>query len=327
MIIMESAVCKATIFNKAKYTTQGRIRLIVEELLPNGKIIGREYLALNPTRCDYNLGSFRINLDSGAWIDFATNDSGNDLVSLCSYIRRAEPYSAAQYIVDSFGDAKYLLEDFYMKPPKVAKVPKVGSQDFSKLWNSCLDPHHSKAEIYLRKRGYEERIPACIKYCPNLKHYPSGKYLPAMVCAIRDEADTLIGVHRTYLSICGTKKADVIPNKMIMGTCKGGAVKFAKADCTLILAEGIETSLSVYTATNIPTWATLSTSGLVNIIVPPIEITQEIIIAADHDEPGLKAASKLADRLVKQGYKVKIMKPYEEGKDFNDVLSGGKNVR
>lgn len=54
--------------------------------LPGGRVEGREYIALNPKRTDRNLGSFRINLDSGRWGDFATGDTGGDPVSLGAFL-------------------------------------------------------------------------------------------------------------------------------------------------------------------------------------------------------------------------------------------------
>lgn len=129
----------------------------------------------------------------------------------------------------------------------------------------------------------------------------------------------IIGLHRTYLKQDGSGKAEIIPNKKILGKSKGEAVRLSPVGKKLILAEGIETALSVYLATNIPTWATLSTSGLINTRPPPLEITQEIIIAADGDIAGKKAAYESADRLISQGYRVFIAQA-PEGKDFNDLI-------
>ena len=58
---------------------------ICRQLLPQGRRVGREYLAPNPKRADRSLGSFRINLKSGKWADFATGERGGDLVSLVAW--------------------------------------------------------------------------------------------------------------------------------------------------------------------------------------------------------------------------------------------------
>jgi hypothetical protein len=52
---------------------------ILQRLLPNGRREGHEYLALNPRRGDRRLGSFKINLRTGVWADFATDDKGGDV--------------------------------------------------------------------------------------------------------------------------------------------------------------------------------------------------------------------------------------------------------
>ena len=44
------------------------------------------YVALNPTRNDRRPGSFKINIRTGRWCDFATGDRGGDPVSLVAYL-------------------------------------------------------------------------------------------------------------------------------------------------------------------------------------------------------------------------------------------------
>ena len=53
---------------------------VVSNWIPNGSRNGNEWIALNPTRNDSSKGSFSINLLTGIWKDFATNDAGADLV-------------------------------------------------------------------------------------------------------------------------------------------------------------------------------------------------------------------------------------------------------
>jgi hypothetical protein len=44
---------------------------VLKRLIPGGKILGHEYVALNPTRNDRRPGSFKINIRTGRWADFA----------------------------------------------------------------------------------------------------------------------------------------------------------------------------------------------------------------------------------------------------------------
>lgn len=59
---------------------------VLSAWLPQGKRQGPEWVATNPTRQDTKPGSFLVNIDTGAWSDFATNDRGGDLVSLVRYL-------------------------------------------------------------------------------------------------------------------------------------------------------------------------------------------------------------------------------------------------
>jgi putative DNA primase/helicase len=67
--------------------------------LPDGRRDGHEWKALNPMRADHSAGSFSINLFTGAWGDFATDDKGGDLVSLCAYLFHTGDQLAAAYDV------------------------------------------------------------------------------------------------------------------------------------------------------------------------------------------------------------------------------------
>lgn len=71
--------------------------------LPGGRTQGREYVALNPTRADKRPGSFRINMTTGKWADFATGDKGGDVVSLAAYLLSTGQGEAARSLADMLG--------------------------------------------------------------------------------------------------------------------------------------------------------------------------------------------------------------------------------
>jgi hypothetical protein len=73
---------------------------ILDRWLPRGRRQGLEYVALNPTRNDRRLGSFRINLRTGRWADFATGDKGGDPISLAAYLAHLTQLEAAQKLAD-----------------------------------------------------------------------------------------------------------------------------------------------------------------------------------------------------------------------------------
>jgi hypothetical protein len=71
---------------------------IAARLLPSGKRIGHEFVALNPRRRDRHLGSFKINISNGCWADFATGDRGGDPISLVAYLANVPQYEAARLL-------------------------------------------------------------------------------------------------------------------------------------------------------------------------------------------------------------------------------------
>jgi hypothetical protein len=61
-------------------------------------------MALNPRRVDYNLGSFRINIRTGRWCDFAVEGArGGDVVSLAAYLGGLGQAEAARRLAAMLG--------------------------------------------------------------------------------------------------------------------------------------------------------------------------------------------------------------------------------
>ncbi|WP_216598358.1 hypothetical protein [Ruegeria sp. HKCCD6119] len=60
-------------------------------------------MAPNPTRADRSRGSFRINLDSGLWADFATGEKGGDAISLFAYLNEVQQGQAARALARRLG--------------------------------------------------------------------------------------------------------------------------------------------------------------------------------------------------------------------------------
>jgi hypothetical protein len=76
---------------------------VLTRLIPGGKILGHEYVALNPTRNDRRPGSFKINIRTGRWADFATGDRGGDPVSLFAYVGNCSQSDAAIWLAQMLG--------------------------------------------------------------------------------------------------------------------------------------------------------------------------------------------------------------------------------
>ena len=76
---------------------------ILERWLPGGRTQGAEYTALNPRRRDHRPGSFRINMRTGRWADFATGDKGGDPISLAAYLAGIKQTEAAERLAEMLG--------------------------------------------------------------------------------------------------------------------------------------------------------------------------------------------------------------------------------
>ncbi len=80
---------------------------VVQGLLPDGRREGAEWVARNPLRADRRAGSFKVNLRTGKWGDFATGDKGGDLVSLSAYVAGVSQREAAIRLAESVGVDPY----------------------------------------------------------------------------------------------------------------------------------------------------------------------------------------------------------------------------
>ena len=76
---------------------------LLRRWLPDGRFAGREYEARNPTRADRRPGSFRVNVSTGKWADFATGDKGCDTISLAAYLSGTRQSEAARALSNMLG--------------------------------------------------------------------------------------------------------------------------------------------------------------------------------------------------------------------------------
>jgi hypothetical protein len=126
-------------------------------------------------------------------------------------------------------------------------------------------------------------------------------------------------IHRTFLARSGVGKAPVTPARMMLGPCRGAAVRLGSPRRLLLVGEGIETCLAAMQASGYPAWAALSTSGLRALNLPAD--VNDVVVLADGDPAGEAAAGDCASHLNREGRRIRIARaPW--GYDFNDVLLG-----
>ena len=94
---------QALYFDRINQAALAAFPAVLARLLPGGRAIGRELVALNPRRADRNLGSFKVNRFNGRWCDFSTGDKGGDPISLVAYLAGVSQGEAARLLAQMLG--------------------------------------------------------------------------------------------------------------------------------------------------------------------------------------------------------------------------------
>jgi hypothetical protein len=205
------------------------------------------------------------------------------------------------------------------------EVPKLDLRAIAaRIWSESSQSVGTPVETYLREsRRLTLPIPPTLRFHPGLFHQESGTFGPTMVALVQDVAGTSVGIHRTWLAADGSGKANLSPARKALCPTSGHAVQFGEPGDLVLLGEGLESTLSAVELLEVSAgWATLSTSGLTSVQLP--EHIRGVVIAADNDSAGIKAAESLQRRLQREGRAVKVVEPGAE-KDFNDLLKVGRS--
>jgi len=187
------------------------------------------------------------------------------------------------------------------------------------VWSEAQPIAGTVAAHYLRDRAITCDLPDTLRFHPDCFHGPTAKRYPAMVALV--EGGDAFAVHRTYLLPDGSGKAAIDPDKMMLGAVAGGAVRLTDGPGGLVVAEGIETALSLacgLLSGSARIWAALSTSGMQSLRLPPSP--GKLTIAPDGDPAGKSAAHSLAERATALGWQVSLL-PAPDGRDWNDILA------
>lgn len=327
-----------------KASLTDRIDALAPHLLPNGRREGREWKvgSVNgePGR---SLGVVLQGAKRGIWKDFATGEGGDalDLISACRGLSFSDSIAWAEAWLGLTKSHSGRSTGPRLPQAPTTRIegdaastpvnPRDAQRDVNRrvhlarrIWQQAQPIQGTPAQRYLRARGLVGPIPPSLRYLGDLRHAPSRRHFPALIAAVQDVQGELVGIWRIYLERHpdGTwGKASVAPNKMGLGRAKGCAVRLGPAKQTLLIAEGIETALSI--ALSRPgdsVWAALSTSGMRSLVLPAH--VETVILCADPDPPGISAAEGAARRFGAEGRRVRVAYP-PGGFDFNDLLIHG----
>ena len=203
-----------------------------------------------------------------------------------------------------------------------AKAQRQAQRQAQSLWRKGQPITGTHGETYLRGRRIVSDMPESLRWLPETYHKPSQQSCAAMLAQVRSVTGEPMGLHRTFFTRQGERLSQ--SPKMMLGPCRGGAVRLFEAEGPLVVAEGIETALSLACGLLSGTasiWAALSTSGLAGLELPPCP--GKLTIAPDGDDAGKSAANRLAERATALGWEVSLL-PAPNGMDWNDVLRKGR---
>jgi hypothetical protein len=183
------------------------------------------------------------------------------------------------------------------------------------LWSRSVPIVGTIGETYLREvRKITCALPATLRYLPARK----PEHHPAMIAAfaLPDEPDPgqlgkpgdVGSVHLTLLRPDGNGKADVEPNKLMVGSPGALPIIVAPPNDLLGMAitEGIEDALSAHASTGLGAWAAGSASRMPKLAGMIPSHIEAVTIFAHADAAGRKGAGGLAAALRESGIEVTL---------------------
>jgi len=279
----------------------------------HGRPNGRGYLCCCPTRSH---GQGRGDLNPS--LSVADGDMpGRVLITCFSGCTRRDVLAELR--------ARGLLDDRdrepVSRPPRAAPPeppePEPDSEALE-LWRRAEPTAGTLAATYLAvHRGLEGPAPPTLRFARSVLYRPAGIRIPALIAAVQRPDRAVIALQATFLRSSDGAKAPVSVPRMTVGALGNGAVRLGAAGPMLGVAEGVETGLSAMAMTGVPVWCALGAARLHRVRVP--DEVREVVIFADSDNAGQRAADRTAELHTKAGRRVVIRTPIDAS-DWNDVL-------
>ena len=269
---------------------------ILKRLVGNGKIEGGDYVTFNTKRKDGKLGSFRIDISSGKFHDFATGDRGGSILDLASFVYDCDLLTAAQKLQQLF---PFLADKSVAADTIPAKKKEF---DAVYIWNKSAKAQHqylnnkkvtignARVNIY---KGNAQLVISLTDYCST-----SAENLQIKGLQFVDEDG---------------KKSFPLPFKGLFHV----ASDYGVPKGIIIICEGYATAQSIAESIDCYVIAAMSSCNLRPVIerIAKQFPDSKIIIAADNDEAGRKFAEDAKQAIDS----VEIVYSTHECNDFNDL--------
>lgn len=341
---------------------QDRVEDLAPILLPEGRREGHDWRAGTHGGRSIRLrGAHR-----GVYRDFSAGGKGSDMLGaiadlLCSGSMRDAITWARAYL----GIAEHRPEALELARKKAERRRIQQEQDAARLdakrrrqaaglWHGAAPIRGTMAERWLAGRGIMlDRLPkdpGALRFQPKAWCKERKGEHPAMVSALFRFGDpALIATHRTFLAEEAGRvvKAPVATVRSILGSWPGGVIPLTRGETgrpwskisegeVLALGEGIEEGLSI--ALVRPAWRVGAVGFVGNFgqIRPPVWCHVMLCINNDPEgseawraifgDPGKKSPGAVRE-LEAAGHVVRVLRPPEDFKDWNDLLNGKRRGR
>lgn len=282
---------------------------------------GAEWVACCPFHADRS-PSFTI-YDRGSRFHCFGCGAGGDVLDFVQRAYAVTLPEAARML--GAGDVPTLALPSASEFPDTEKRAEDRTHEARAIWNRAEPAEGTLAEAYLRWRGIAPPFPPALRFL-RLPYGDLGP-LPCLVAAVRSLNGEVAGIQRIWLARDGRGKAAVAKPKLSLGAIKGGAIRLGEPDRSGILTvcEGPEDGLSLRAMLGGPVWVSAGTTFLPAMQFPPD--VRSIVIGADNDPAGRAAADKAARAFAGRSLAVRIIRPADWAKDFNDELKGAEHAR
>jgi hypothetical protein len=274
----------------------------ITEWIPGGEVKGAEYIVCNPNRADSSAGSFKINLESGVWAEFATEDKGANLFSLYQYIFQVDEKEALKRLKP----LTHVTKSISKPRVKLSKVEKKEAEPIS--------PGTEEAKILPPQHSLEgQEITHFWGYCDE-----GGKLL-FWVLRYMNEEGKKETIPCRYLPSNQRYDYSLPPGKRVLFNLPS-----IKPGVSVIFSEGEKTAthLAQLYPHSVSTTSVGGASNLFKSNLSPLEQVKEILVFPDNDEPGHTYAIHLAIWAWIKDVPVKILNlkafNWREGEDSAD---------
>ena len=341
-----------------------RAETLCAELLPHGHRDGHQWRCGSLAGEDG--GSLAVEMRgerAGLWLDHNGGVDGGDALDLVAQCRYGGDIKAAiEWALSWLGWSDIAAPAPTRPAPapqddaSAAEAAEKKRRRAQAIWREAKPGlAGTPVAAYLLGRGIDlaelGRQPGALRFHPALWAEETGAKLPAMVAAVNDSTGAHVATHRTWLARVGErwKKASLdLPKKVLGGIgdgfiplwrgASGKPLRLAPAGDHIVIAEGIETGLSIALACpELRVVSAVSLGGLRRLALP--EAIGTVTLAFDNDPPPhrdtpaddrrwddyrkqRKAREAAIARYAGEGRVVRIAMPDVEGADWNDILQG-----